>query len=355
MRRLNWDEFARDAIAMPKSRAVSIALMLCGLCAGTPIAHAGTLEAVRDRGTLICGINPSLPGFGQPDEKGQFKGFNADICHAIAAAVLGDPDKVKFVPLTATTRFVALTSGEVDVLTHNSTWTMQRDTAAGLHFTGFTFFDGQAFMVRKSANITSAIELAGASVCTQQGSTSELNAADFFRTHKQKYEGVSFANEDEATRAFRDGRCDVLTSDASTLASARLKLPNPDDFVILPEVISKEPLGLVVRDGDDRWFDIVRWSLNALIDAEELGLAKANAAEAVKSPNPEVKRLLGVEGKFGASLGLSDDWAMRELLAVGNYGEIFERNLGSGSPLKLPRGLNALWTKGGILYAPPVR
>ncbi len=322
---------------------------------GTAAARAGTLEAVRERNALICGINPNLPGFGQPDEKGQFKGFNADICHAIAAAVLGDPAKVRFMPLTAPTRFEALNSGEVDVLTHNSTWTMQRDTAAGLHFTGYTFFDGQAFLAKKSANLTSATELAGASVCTQQGSTSELNAADFFRSHKQKYELVSFANEDEATRAFAGGRCDVLTSDASALASARLKLPNPENYVILPEVISKEPLGLVVRDGDDRWFDIVRWTLNALIDAEELGVSKNNAAEAVKSPNPEVKRLLGVEGKFGASIGLSDDWALRALSAEGNYGEIFERNLGAGSPLKLPRGINALWSKGGILYAPPVR
>jgi general L-amino acid transport system substrate-binding protein len=318
-------------------------------------AQAGTLEAVAARGMLICGINPSLPGFGQPDEKGDFKGFNADICRAIAAAVLGDAAKTKFVPLTAATRFQALTSGAVDVLTHNSTWTMQRDTSSGLHFTGFTFFDGQAFLARKSAKLTSVTELAGASVCTQQGSTSELNAADFFRTHKQQYELVSFADEDQATRAFRDGRCDVLTSDASALAAARLKLQNPDDYVILPEIISKEALGLVVRDGDDRWFDVVRWTMNALIDAEELGVTKSNAAEAVKSPNPEVKRLLGAEGKFGAGIGLSDDWAMHAIQAAGNYGEIFERNLGAGSPLKLPRGINALWSKGGILYAPPVR
>jgi general L-amino acid transport system substrate-binding protein len=332
-----------------------MAFMGLGLLAATPPADAGTLETVQARGMLICGINPSLPGFGQPDDKGQYKGFNADLCRAIAAAVLGDPAKAKFMPLTAPTRFQALSSGEVDLLTHNSTWTMQRDTVTGLHFTGFTFFDGQAFLAKKSAKLTSVMELAGASVCSQQGSTSELNAADFFRTHKQKYELVSFANEDEATRAFRDGRCDVLTSDASALASARLKLPNPDDYVILPEVISKEPLGLVVRDGDDKWFDVVRWVMNALIDAEELGVTKANAAEAVKSPNPEVKRLLGVEGKFGAGIGLSDDWAMRAILAEGNYGEIFDRNLGAGSPLKLPRGINALWSKGGILYAPPVR
>jgi general L-amino acid transport system substrate-binding protein len=330
-------------------------LAVCGAIMGQSHAFAGTLETVLARGVLICGINPNLPGFGQPDEKGQFKGFNADICRALAAAIFGDPEKAKFMPLTATTRFQALSSGEVDVLTHSSTWTMQRDTATGLHFTGFTFFDGQAFLARKSANVQSVSELAGASVCAQQGSTSELNAADFFRAHKQKYEFVSFANEDEATRAFRDGRCDVLTSDASALASARLKLPNPDDYMILPELISKEPLGLVVRDGDDKWFDIVRWTMNALIDAEELGVTRANASEAVKSPNPDVKRLLGVEGRFGPSIGLSDDWAMHAVLAVGNYGEIFERNLGSGSPLRLPRGTNALWSKGGILYAPPIR
>jgi general L-amino acid transport system substrate-binding protein len=342
-------------MARPLLRFRWLALAICSVIASSGDASAGTLETVQARGALICGINPNLPGFGQPDDKGQFKGFNADICRALAAAILGDPAKAKFMPLTATTRFQALSSGEVDVLTHNSSWTMQRDTAAGLHFTGFTFFDGQSFLAKKSANITSVTELAGASVCAQQGSTSELNAADFFRAHKQKYEFVSFANEDEATRAFRDGRCDVLTSDASALASARLKLANPEDYVILPEVISKEPLGLVVRDGDDKWFDIVRWTMNALIDAEELGITRASASEALKSPNPDVKRLLGVEGKFGAAIGLSDDWAMRALLAVGNYGEIFERNLGSGSPLKLPRGINALWSKGGILYAPPVR
>jgi general L-amino acid transport system substrate-binding protein len=318
-------------------------------------ASAGTLEAVVARGHLVCGINPNLPGFGQPDKEGQYRGFNADICRAIAAAVLGDPKKVKFVPLTAPTRFQALQSGEVDVLTHNSTWTMQRDTASGLHFTGITFFDGQAFLVKKSLGINSATELAGASVCAQQGSTSEMNAADFFRAHRQKYEVVSFASDDDAATAFRNGRCDVLTTDASALAATRLKLANPDDYLILPEVISKEPLGLVVRDGDDRWFDIVRWTLNALIDAEELGVTQANAQEQMKSPNPEVKRLLGVEGKFGNAIGLSDDWALRAVTAAGNSGEIFERNLGAGSPMKLPRGPNALWTKGGILYAPPIR
>jgi general L-amino acid transport system substrate-binding protein len=336
-------------------RFLWLALALCNVVAGPDLTHAGTLETVQARGVLLCGINPNLPGFGQPDDKGQFKGFNADICRALAAAILGDPAKAKFMPLTAMTRFQALSSGEVDLLTHNSTWTMQRDTAAGLHFTGFTFFDGQAFLAKKSANITSVTELAGASVCAQQGSTSELNAADFFRAHKQKYEFVSFANEDEATQAFRDGRCDVLTSDASALASARLKLANPEEYVLLPEVISKEPLGLVVRDGDDKWFDIVRWTMNALIDAEELGVTRSNANEALKSPNPDVKRLLGVEGRFGATLGLTDDWAMRAILAVGNYGEIFDRNLGAGSSLKLPRGINALWSKGGILYAPPIR
>jgi general L-amino acid transport system substrate-binding protein len=337
------------------SHLLRLTLATLGLLAGSASTYAGTLDAVRDRGQLICGINPSLPGFGQPDNDGHFKGFNADLCRAIAAAVLGNPNKVKFMPLAAPTRFQALSSGAIDVLTHNSTWTMQRDTGTGLHFTGITFFDGQAFLARKAAGLTSASELAGASVCTQQGSTSELNAADFFRSHKQKYELVSFANEDEATRAFADGRCDVLTSDASALAAARLKLAKPEDYVILPEVISKEPLGLMVRDGDDKWFDVVRWTLNALIDAEELGVTQANAAEAVKSPNPEVKRLLGVEGKFGAGIGLDDEWALRAIEASGNYGEIFERNLGSASPLKLPRGPNALWTKGGILYAPPVR
>ncbi|MBW0002786.1 MAG: amino acid ABC transporter substrate-binding protein [Hyphomicrobiales bacterium] len=341
---------SRDAASATFLTAVFFAAMAAG-----PTSQAATLESVRARGQLICGINPNLPGFGQPDKDGAFKGFNADICHAVAAAVLGDPGKVKFVPLTATIRFEALTSGEVDLLTHNSTWTMQRDTGAGLHFTGVTFFDGQSFLVKKSAGITSVTELGGASVCTQQGSTSELNAADFFRAHKLRYEIVSFASDDDAAKSFGDGRCDVLTSDASSLAAARLKLADAENYVILPELISKEPLGLVVRDGDDKWFDVVRWTMNALIDAEELGITQANAAEELKSPNPEVKRLLGVEGKFGSRLGLSEDWAMRAVQAAGNYGEIFERNLGAASPLKLPRGINALWSKGGILYAPPIR
>ncbi|MBV8450193.1 MAG: amino acid ABC transporter substrate-binding protein [Hyphomicrobiales bacterium] len=335
--------------------ATALTAVFLVVFAGSPNAQAATLEAVRMRGQLICGINPNLPGFGYPDKDGAFKGFNADLCRAVAAAVLGDPAKVKFVPLTATIRFEALTSGEVDLLTHNSSWTMQRDTGAGLHFTGVTFFDGQSFMVKKSAGITAATDLGGASVCTQQGSTSELNAADFFRAHRLRYEIVSFASDDDAAKAFGDGRCDVLTSDTSALAAARLKLADADNYAILPELISKEPLGLVVRDGDDKWFDIVRWTTNALIDAEELGITQANAAEAVKSPNPEVKRLLGVEGKFGSRLGLSEDWAMRAVQAGGNYGEIFERNLGGASPLKLPRGMNALWSKGGILYAPPIR
>ncbi|MBV8185241.1 MAG: amino acid ABC transporter substrate-binding protein [Hyphomicrobiales bacterium] len=341
---------SRDAASATFLTVVFFAAM-----AANPTSQAATLDAVRARGQLICGINPNLPGFGQPDKDGAFKGFNADICHAVAAAVLGDSGKVKFVPLTATIRFEALTSGEVDLLTHNSTWTMQRDTGAGLHFTGVTFFDGQSFLVKKSAGITSVTELGGASVCTQQGSTSELNAADFFRAHKLRYEIVSFASDDDAAKAFGDGRCDVLTSDASSLAAARLKLADAEDYVILPELISKEPLGLVVRDGDDKWFDVVRWTMNALIDAEELGITQANAAEELKSPVPEVKRLLGVEGKFGSRLGLSEDWAMRAVQAAGNYGEIFERNLGAASPLKLPRGMNALWSKGGILYAPPIR
>jgi general L-amino acid transport system substrate-binding protein len=331
-------------------------LLAIGVAAmASPSSQAATLDAVKARNQLICGINPNLPGFGQPDKTGEFKGFNADLCHAIAAAVLGDAAKVKFVPLTATIRFQALMSGEVDLLTHNSTWTMQRDTGAGLHFAGITFFDGQSFMVKKSTGIGSVTNLGGASVCTQQGSTSELNAADFFRAHKLKYELVSFASDDDAAKAFADGRCDVLTSDTSALASARLKLAEAENYVILPELISKEPLGLVVRDGDDKWFDTVRWTLNALIDAEELGITQANAVEGMKSPNPEVKRLLGIEGKFGSRIGLSEDWAFRAIEAAGNYGEIFERNLGMASPLKLPRGMNALWSKGGILYAPPIR
>ena len=350
-----WGGLIRRTARRRAGRALRLFLALGLPAIASWSTQAATLDAVKERNQLVCGINPNLPGFGQPDKEGAFKGFNADICHAIAAAVLGDASKVKFVPLTATIRFQALMSGEVDLLTHNSTWTMQRDTGAGLHFTGFTFFDGQSFMVKKSAGITSVTELGGASVCTQQGSTSELNAADFFRAHKLKYELVSFASDDDAAKAFGDGRCDVLTSDTSALASARLKLADAENYVILPELISKEPLGPFVRRGDDQWAAVVRWSLYAMLEAEEKGVTQANVDEQKQSPDPLIQNLLGVKAGNGKALGLDEDWAYKIIKQVGNYGESFERNVGQGSPLKIDRGLNKLWNQGGLQYSPPIR
>ena len=340
---------------LPRSgRSAAAALALALTCAALPAA-AGVLETVKARGTLICGINPNLPGFGAPDAQGAFQGLNADICRAVAAAVLGDAGKVKFLPLTAANRFTALQTGEVDVLTHNTTWTMSRDTALGMRLVATAYYDGQGFLVRRALGVKSATELAGASVCAQQGSTTELNAADFFRARNLKYEAVTFASNDEATAAFGAGRCEVLTGDASALIGERRKLASPGDFTVLPDIISKEPLGPAVRKGDDTWFDIVRWTFFALVNAEEAGVTKANADEMAKGKNPEVRRLLGAEGEFGKGISLEPAWALNAVKAVGNYGEIFDRNLGEGSAIKLPRGANALWSKGGLMYAPPVR
>ena len=318
-------------------------------------ASAQTLDKVKQKGFLQCGSNTGLAGFGVPDEKGVWTGLDVDVCRAIAAAIFNDATKVKYVPLSSKDRFTALQSGEVDVLVRNSTWTLSRDTSLGLNFTGIIYFDGQGFMVRKKLNVNSALELNGASVCTQQGTTTELNLADFFRANKMKYEVVAFASSDETIKAYDAGRCDAFTTDASGLYAERLKLTNPNDHVVLPEIISKEPLGPAVRHGDDQWFDIVKWVLYGMVNAEELGVTKANVDQMLKSENPEVKRLLGTEGKFGESLGLSNDWIVRIVRLVGNYGESFERNVGEGSPLKIKRGLNALWNKGGLQYAPPVR
>jgi general L-amino acid transport system substrate-binding protein len=318
-------------------------------------ASAQTLDKVKQKGFLQCGSNTGLAGFGVPDEKGVWTGLDVDVCRAIAAAIFNDATKVKYVPLSSKDRFTALQSGEVDVLVRNSTWTLSRDTSLGLNFTGINYFDGQGFMVRKKLNVNSALELNGASVCTQQGTTTELNLADFFRANKMKYEVVAFASSDETIKAYDAGRCDAFTTDASGLYAERLKLTNPNDHVVLPEIISKEPLGPAVRHGDDQWMDIVKWVHFGMLNAEELGVSKANVDQMLKSDNPEVKRLLGTEGKFGESLGLPNDWVVRIVRLVGNYGESFERNVGEGSPLKIKRGLNALWNKGGLQYAPPVR
>jgi len=318
-------------------------------------ASAQTLDKVKQKGFLQCGSNTGLAGFGVPDEKGVWTGLDVDVCRAIAAAIFNDATKVKYVPLSSKDRFTALQSGEVDVLVRNSTWTMSRDTSLGLNFTGVNYYDGQAFMVRKKLNVNSALELNGASVCTQQGTTTELNLADFFRANKMKYEVVAFASSDETIKAYDAGRCDAFTTDASGLYAERLKLANANDHVVLPEIISKEPLGPAVRHGDDQWMDIVKWVHFGMLNAEELGVSKANLDQMLKSENPEVKRLLGTEGKFGEALGLPNDWVVRIVRLVGNYGESFDRNVGEGSPLKIKRGLNALWNKGGLQYAPPVR
>lgn len=318
-------------------------------------ASAQTLNTVKQRGVLQCGSNTGLAGFGLPDAQGTWTGLDVEFCRAIAAAIFNDPTKVKFIPLTAKDRFTALQSGEIDVLSRNTTWTSSRDTQLGLNFAAVTYYDGQGFLVRKALKVNSALELNDAAICVQQGTTTELNLADYFRANKMKLKTVTFASSDEAVKAYDAGRCDAFTTDSSALYAERLRLVNPNDHIVLPEVISKEPLGPVTRHGDDQWFDIAKWVHFAMVNAEELGVTKANVDDMKKSENPDIKRLLGTEGKHGEALGLTNDWAYRIIKHVGNYGESFERTVGQGSPLKIARGLNGLWTKGGLQYAPPIR
>ncbi len=318
-------------------------------------ASAATLEDVKGKGFIQCGVSQGLPGFSNPDDKGEWTGLDVDYCRAVAAAIFGDATAVKFTPLSAKERFTALQSGEVDILSRNTTWTMGRDTSLGLNFAGVDYYDGQGFMVRKSLGVSSALELSGASVCTNTGTTTELNVADYFRSNNMDYEIVAFEKADEVVQAYDAGRCDVYTTDASGLYAQRLKLTDPNEHMVLPEIISKEPLGPVVRQGDDEWFNIAKWVLFALINAEELGVTQANVEEMKGSNNPEIKRMLGTEGAFGEGIGLENDWAAKAIAAVGNYGEVFDRNVGPNTPLGIARGLNALWTKGGLMYAPPIR
>jgi general L-amino acid transport system substrate-binding protein len=325
------------------------------LAFGMQAAGAQTLKAVKDRGQLVCGANRSLAGFGIPDPQGNWTGFDVDFCRAIAAAIFNDPTKVKFVPLTAANRFTALQSGEIDVLARNTTWTMSRDTSLGIDFAAVNYYDGQGFMVRKVLKVSSALELNDASVCVQQGTTTELNLADYFRSNHMSLKTVTFATVDEALKAYDTGRCDAYTTDSSGLYGSRVLLADPGANIVLPEIISKEPLSPAVRQGDDAWEDLVRWTHHAMLDAEELGVNKNNVDDQKNSTNPEIRRLLGLEGQFGEALGLTNDWAYRIIKAEGNYGESFERNVGQGSPLKIARGLNALWTKGGLQYGLPVR
>jgi general L-amino acid transport system substrate-binding protein len=337
-------------------KRVSLVLTLA-VAAGLSVqaASAQTLKTIKDRGMLSCGVSQGLPGFSSPDDKGNWTGLDVDICRAIAAAVFNDTTKIKFVPLSAKDRFTALQSGEIDVLSRNTTWTVSRDTSLGANFAGVTYYDGQGYMVKKALKVNSALELNSASVCVQQGTTTEQNLADYFKGNNMKYEVIAFGTNDEAVKAYESGRCDVFTNDVSGLYADRLKLANPADHVVLPEVISKEPLGPMVRHGDDQWFDIVKWTLYAMITAEELGITQKNVDEMAKSDKPEMKRVVGTDGNLGEQLGLTKDWVVRIVKAVGNYGESFDRNVGAGSKLGIARGLNALWNKGGIQYAPPMR
>src|ERR1700683_2881839 len=342
----------KGPVMKPLATAFAIALLLAF---GAQSAWSQTLKAVKDRGQLICGANGTLAGFGLPDPQGNWTGFDVDFCRAIAAAIFNDPAKVKFVPLTAANRFTALQSGEVDVLGRNTTWTMSRDTTLGVDSAAGNYYDCQGFMVRKSLKVSSALELGGASVCVQQGTTTELNLADYLRSHHMDLKTVTFATADEAVKAYDTSRCDSYTTDSSGLYGERLRLTDPSAHIVLPEIISKEPLSPAVRQGDDSWEDLVRWVHYAMLDAEELGVTKANVDEQLKSANPEIRRLLGVEGQFGEALGLTDDWAYRIVKHIGNYGESFDRNVGQGSPLKIARGLNALWTRGALQYGLPIR
>ena len=317
--------------------------------------YAGsTLDAVKKKGFIQCGINSGVPGFSSANDKGEWSGLDVDFCKAVAAALFGDASKVKYTSLTAKERFTALQSGEIDLLSRNTTWTLTRDSNLGLSFTGVNYYDGQGFLVNNG--VKSAKELDGASVCIQAGTTTELNLSDYFRANNMKYEPITYDKVEETIKGFEEGRCDVLNSDQSQLYALRLQLKEPEKAIVLPEVISKEPLGPSVRQGDEDWFKIVRWSLFAMIEAEELGLTSANIDEKKASPDPSVKRFIGAEeGVGGQGLKLANEWAYNIVKQVGNYGESFERNVGSGSPLKIERGLNALWNKGGLQYAPPIR
>lgn len=331
------------------------ALTVAGLVAG--MASAATLDDVKARGSLNCGVTTGLVGFAAPDANGVWEGFDVGVCRAVAAAIFGDPTAVEFVPTTGQTRFTALASGEIDLLARNTTWTFSRDVDLKFEFVGVNYYDGQGFMVPKALGVSSAKELDGATVCIQTGTTTELNLADFFRTNNISYEPVPIETNAEAQQQYLAGACDVYTTDASGLAATRATFENPSEHVLLPEIISKEPLGPLVRHGDNEWADIARWTLNALIAAEELGVTSANVAELAAAPtnNPEINRLLGTESELGAMLGLDAAWAKNAIAAGGNYGELFEKNIGESTPIGLARGLNAKWTEGGLIYTPPFR
>jgi general L-amino acid transport system substrate-binding protein len=341
------------AISMQKTLVTIAVAASLGL--GATAAQAATLDDVKAKDYVQCGVTGGVPGFSAPDANNVWTGLEVDFCRAVAAAVFNDADKVRFTPLTSQERFAALSAGEIDILSRTTTWTMSRDTDLGISFIGTMYYDGQGFMVRKSDGIASALDLSGAAICIESGTTTELNAADYFAANNLEFNTVVFVDQDEVVKAYEDGRCDVYTTDGSALAAERSKLAVPDDHVILPEIISKEPLGPVVRQGDDQWFKINRWVYFALLEAEELGVTQANVDEMLGSDNPAIKRLLGVEGDFGTPIGLTKDWAYQVIKLVGNYGESFERNVGVNTDIGLERGLNALWTDGGLQYAAPIR
>ena len=341
---------------MLDSKLAKISLAtLAVLSIGSSTLSADTLSEVQKQGFVKCGVDGGLPGFSEVGSDGVYKGLDVDLCRAVAAAVLGDAKKVKYVALNAKERLTALQSGEIDLLSRNTTWTETRDTSLGLNFAGVNYYDGQGFMVTKKLGVKSAKELDGASVCLQTGTTTELNVADYFRSNKMKYKLVSYDTNDQVVKAYESGRCDVLTSDQSQLYGLRIKLAKPEESIVLPELISKEPLGPVVRKGDGKWFDIVRWTHFAMLAAEEAGVNSGNVDAMLKSDNPDIKRLLGAEGQMGENLGLKKDFAYQIVKQVGNYGDIFDKNVGASSPLKISRGYNALWNQGGLQYAPPFR
>lgn len=335
-----------------KSLFAVATLIAASLALPSAATAQGTLQKVKDRGQVRCGASQGVAGFSMPDAQGNWVGFDTDVCRALAAAIFNDPTKVALVSLSSKDRLTALQTGEIDVLSRTTTWTLSRDAGIGLNFTAVNYYDGQGFEVRRKANIKVVKDLDGASICVAQGTTNELNLADYFRTHGLKYEVVALENIDDVVKAYENGRCDALSTDVSQLVSYRTKMVDPDEHVVLGEVISKEPLGPWVRQGDDQWFDIVRWTIFGMINAEEFGVSQANLDDMLKSTNPEIRRLLGVEGKLGEALGLTNDWVARIVRQVGNYGESFDRNLGK---IGVPRGVNNLWSKGGLQYAPPVR
>jgi len=336
--------------------AVGMACAIAWPAAAQTMAPAGpTLASTRSKGAVDCGAHPGAPGFGVTDSRGNYQGLEADTCRAVAAAIFGDGNRVRFTVVTSAARLPALQSGQIDLLPRTTTWTQSRDTANGLNFTAVTFYDGQGFLVRRSANIQRARDLDGASICVTSGTTNELNLADWARSNRIQIRPVVFEQNDETRIAYVSGRCDAFSTDASQLAGIRSALPRPDEHVVLPDIISKEPLAPAVRHGDDQWFDIVRWTIYALIEAEELGVTQANVDEMLRSERPEIRRLLGVSGDHGPFMGLDRRWAYNAIKADGNYGEIFERHLGRNTPIGLTRGLNDLWTRGGLMYAPPIR